>query len=183
MLLIDPKGAFGDGSHPSTRLALHLLDGLLSGTDGPADIMPAWGLDVGCGSGILALAAASLGCARVFAVDIDHQAISAAAGNLERNPEPGSRVYLSVGEPACARGPFDLVLANLAPSVHYRMSEVLWQAVAPGGWLILSGFFKIQKSMVVGPYTRNGAVQKEFSMDEGWAGSLLTRPDGTSAQC
>jgi ribosomal protein L11 methylase PrmA len=55
--------------------------------------------------------------------------------------------------------------------------SALWQAVAPGGWLILSGFFKIQKGMILGPYVRQGATEEGTLLDEGWAASLLKRPD------
>ena len=175
-LLIEPLEAFGDGSHPSTRLALRLLDELLGGARGSLDIVPAWGLDAGCGTGVLALAAASLGGLQVFAVDIDRAAVDAAALNLKKNPEPASRVHLIHGDLACARGPFGLVIANLAPAVHFRTSAVLWNAVAPGGWLIVSGFFGIQKGMVLGPFLGKGATRKRLLVDEGWAGSLLYKP-------
>ncbi|MBW1897019.1 MAG: 50S ribosomal protein L11 methyltransferase [Deltaproteobacteria bacterium] len=175
-LFIDSKEAFGDGSHPSTRLALLLLDELLCREKDRPDIVSEWSLDAGCGTGILALAAATLGGLKVFAVDIDPHAIEAAAENLKRNTRPGSMVCLAQGELSCARGPFGLVLANLAPSVHVRAKSVLWQAVAPGGWLILSGFFKIQKGMVLGFYVRQGATEEGCLLDEGWAASLLKRP-------
>jgi ribosomal protein L11 methyltransferase len=176
VLVIDPKEAFGDGAHPSTRLALRLLDDLFSGRCGSPDIQPGWVLDAGCGTGVLALAAATLADLKVFAVDISARAVDAAAGNLRRNSDPGSRVFLACGELACAQGPFGLVLANLAPSVHFRAGRTLWEAAAPGGWLILSGFFDIQKTMVLGPYVRHGATEKRCLLDDTWAGSLLKKP-------
>lgn len=175
-LFIDSKQAFGDGSHPSTRLALRLLDELLCQEKDRPNIVSEWALDAGCGTGILALAAATLADLKVFAVDIDPHAIEAAAENLKRNTGAGGRVSLALGGLSCARGPFGLVLANLAPSVHVSAKGVLWHTVAPGGWLILSGFFKIQKGMVLAPYVRQGATEKGYLLHEGWAASLLKRP-------
>lgn len=181
-LLIDPKEAFGDGSHPSSRLALRLLYGLSCGRHGSANIQPRWVLDAGCGTGLLALAAATLGHVKVFAVDISAGAVDAAAGNLRKNPGPGSRIFLAHGDLACARGPFGLVLANLAPSVHFRAGRTLWEAAAPGGWLILSGFFDIQKTMILGPYIRHGAIERRYLLDNSWAASLLKKPSSVQSE-
>ena len=177
VLCIDPKEAFGDGSHPSTRLALQILDELLSGQYGQPPVIQGWTLDAGCGSGVLALAASALGGFRVLAVDLDPPAIDAARGNLRLNPGPGSKVYLALGELSCARGPFGLVLANLVPSVHVRANKTLWRTVAPGGWLILSGFCQPQKDSILGPYVRNGATEKGFRLYQAWAGALLHKPE------
>jgi len=177
VLLIDPQEAFGDGSHPSTRLSLQLLDELLTGQHGPPPaVIEGWVLDAGCGSGVLALAAASLGGFKVLGVDLDRRAIDAARGNLSLNPRPGSKVFLALGELSCARGPFCLVLANLVPSVHVREYKTLWQVVAPGGWLILSGFCQAQKDLILRPYLQNGTMEKAYSLDQGWAGILLHKP-------
>ena len=176
MLLIDPGEAFGDGSHPSTSLALRLLEELLRGKYGPPPPVDGWVLDAGCGSGVLGLAAAALGSFKVLGVDLDSRAIEAARGNLRLNPGPGSKVSLALGELLCARGPFCLVLANLVPSVHVRAQKTLWRAVASGGWLILSGFFQTQKDLILLPYVRNGATEKGYSLDQAWAGIILHKP-------
>ena len=177
VLFIDPREAFGDGSHPSTSLALRLLDELISGKYGPPPTAPGWVLDAGCGSGVLGLAAAALGGFKVLGVDLDPHAIDAAQGNLRLNPEPGSKISLVLGELLCARGPFCLVLANLVPSVHVRAHKTLGRAVASGGWLILSGFFQTQKDLISLPYVRNGATEKGYSLDQAWAGILLHKPE------
>ncbi len=177
VLRIDAKDAFGDGSHPSTRLSLELLDVLLAGDFGLPPVRGAWALDAGCGSGILALAGAALGGLNVLAVDISAEAVVAARVNLQLNPMAGSRVYLVLGKLSCCRGPFDVVLANLVPSVHVEAHQSLWRAVRPGGWLILAGFCKGQKELISRPYIHSEAEEKAYLRDQGWAGLLLRKPD------
>jgi ribosomal protein L11 methyltransferase len=177
VLLIDPQDAFGNGNHPSTRLALLLLDELLSGKYGSPAKGQGWVLDAGCGSGVLALAAAALGEYKTLAVDLDPRAIYSARGNLRHNPGPGSKISLALGDLSCARGPFYLVLANLVPPLHSRVWHTLWGAVEPGGWLILSGFCETQKDSILSPYFQRGATEKALSVDKAWAGSLLHKPE------
>jgi ribosomal protein L11 methyltransferase len=177
ILFIDPQEAFGDGNHPSTRLALRLLDELLSGQYGPRPGVQGWVLDAGCGSGVLALAAATLGGFRVLAVDLDPRAIDATMGNLRHNRGSESKVFLALGELSCAQGPFCLVLANLVPTSHGRACKTLWRAVAPGGWIILSGFCHTQKDSILRPYLQNGAMEMACSVDQAWAGTLLNKPE------
>jgi ribosomal protein L11 methylase PrmA len=110
-------------------------------------------------------------------VDLDPRAIDAARGNLRHNQEPGSKIFLALGELSCAQGPFCLVLANLVPTLHVRAWKTLWRAVAPGGWLILSGFCDTHKDSILHPYVRNGATEKACSLDQVWAGILLLKPD------
>ena len=173
VLLIDPQEAFGDGYHPSTRIALRLVDELLTGKHGPVPPVKEWALDAGCGTGVLALAAAALGGFRVLAVDLDPRAVEAAQANLQFNPGPGCNVFLALGELSCARGPFCLVMANLVPTLHLRVYETLWKVVAPEGWLILSGFCQPQKDSILRPYIQHGAAEKACCVDHAWAGTLL----------
>jgi len=175
-LFIDPQDAFGDGNHPSTRLALRLLDDLLGDQYGPANMIQGWVLDAGCGSGVLALAAAALGGFQALGVDLDPKAIGAARKNLRHNAGPGSQVSLVLGDLSCARGPFCVVLANLVYPVHMSVCHTLWSALAPGGWLILSGFCQSHKESILGPYIQKGASERAFSKDRAWAGALLYKP-------
>ena len=176
VLLIDAQEAFGDGKHPSTRIALRLLDEFLNGQHGPPPVVDEWVLDAGCGSGVLALAAAALGGFKVLAVDLDPQAINATRNNLMLNSGPGSKVFLAMGELSCAQGPFCIVLANLVPTLQTRAYKTLWRAVAPGGWLILSGFCQAQKEWILRPYIQNGATEKACYLEQAWAGVLLYKP-------
>jgi ribosomal protein L11 methyltransferase len=178
ILLVDPQEAFGDGNHPSTRLALQLVDELLAESYGLTPGAEGWVLDAGCGTGVLALAAAALGDFNVLALDLDPRAIGATRGNLRLNPGLRSRVSLALGDLSCARGPFCLVLANLVPTLHVRAYKILWRVVAPGGWLILSGFCSTQKDSILRPYLQDGAEEKADCVDHAWAGTLLYKPEG-----
>jgi len=174
-LRIEALQAFGDGRHSSTVLALRLLDGLLEGQYGPPP-GKGWVLDAGCGTGILALAAAALGGFAVLSVDISPEALAAARLNRLHNPVAGARVVLVRGDLACCRGPFRIVLANLVPSVHGGVARFLWEATAKGGWLILAGFSKKQKKLVCRPYLSRGAEERAALTDHPWAGVLLRKP-------
>jgi ribosomal protein L11 methyltransferase len=176
LLLIEPREAFGDGNHASTRVALRLIDELFSGQHGPPPLASAWGLDAGCGTGVLALAAAALGGLRVLAVDIDPRAVRAAADNLTLNPGPGGKVFLASGDLSCARGPFFLMMANLVPTLQVRVHDTLWEGLAPGGWLILAGFCPAHKDEILHPYLRQGATEKAWVVDQAWVGTLLHKP-------
>jgi ribosomal protein L11 methyltransferase len=145
VLALDPGMAFGTGLHPTTRLCLagverwadeHRLDGAIV-------------LDVGCGSGILAIAAARLGAASVLGVDTDPIAVDATAANARRNRLAG-RVRVRHGSVPTGAGPFDLVLANLIASVLVRLAPALAGELrapgaggvgAGGGCILAAGIF------------------------------------------
>lgn len=135
LILLDPGMAFGTGLHPSTRLCLILLEAHLR----PGDSV----LDLGTGSGVLAIAAAKLGAASVLARDIDPIAVEAARENVARN---GVNHVVRVEEGSLpeaggqAKAGFDLVLVNILAEVIIRLlGEGLAEIVNPRGRLILSG--------------------------------------------
>ncbi len=175
VLFIHARQAFGDGGHPSTRLALRLMEGLFAGDYGTPP-PSGWGLDAGCGSGILALAATGLWPGKVLAVDISSEAIKEARANRQCNVKQGSRVFLALGGLSSCRGPFSVVLANLVPSVHVDAWKSLWESLHSGGWLLLAGFSEGQKQLVAEPYIRSGGKEKAFLLDQGWGGLLLQKP-------
>jgi ribosomal protein L11 methyltransferase len=126
---IDPGMAFGTGNHPTTALCLQLLQEIVSG----GEIV----LDVGTGSGILAIAAAKLGASSVTGIDIDPVAVEAARGNVEMN---GLHLAIEVADsPAAYEGTADIVVANIVPNVIIGMADALCSKVAPGGTLVTSG--------------------------------------------
>jgi ribosomal protein L11 methyltransferase len=136
VLALDPGMAFGTGLHPTTRLCLAALEGL-------ADRGALAGrrlLDVGCGSGILAIAGVRLGAASALGVDTDPIAIEATAANARRN-RIGRRVRAREGSLPTGQRPFDVVVANLIASLLVRLAGDLRTEVAPGGTLLASGIF------------------------------------------
>ena len=134
VLALDPGMAFGTGLHPTTRLCL-------AGVERLADaglVAGARVLDVGCGSGILAVAAARFGAREVLGVDIDPLAVEATAANARRN-RVARIVRARAGSLPATGRPYDLVLANLIASLLVRLAAELYGAVRPGSGMAGSG--------------------------------------------
>lgn len=155
---LDPGVAFGTGTHPTTRLVLRWIDAHL-----PA---AATVLDYGCGSGILAIAAAKLGASSVTGTDIDPQALQAARHNSAANG-----VVARYTEPdALGQGTWDIVLANILSNPLKLLAPALAARVAPGGVLVLSGILDRQADDVIDAY-RAAAPQLALAVwaaDDGW---------------
>ncbi len=140
VLVLDPGMAFGTGSHPTTRLCLEWLERTVT----PGVTV----LDYGCGSGILAIAAAKLGAAPVLGVDIDAQAVAAARANAERN-----RVNARFEDSAQSiRGQFDIVVANILSNPLKALAPAIGAHVRPGGRLALSGILSEQADALIAAY-------------------------------
>ena len=131
---LDPGMAFGTGLHPTTRLCLTALEERAD--RGPLGRV----LDVGCGSGILSIAAVRLGGTRALGVDIDPIAVEATVANARHN-RVGKRVRAWEGSVPTGEGPFDTVLANLIAGVLIEIAPDLAGELGPGGTLIGSGIF------------------------------------------
>ncbi len=140
-LILDPGMAFGTGSHPTTRLCLEWLERYVT-----ADCSL---LDYGCGSGILAIAAARLGASPVTGVDIDPQAVDAAKANAERNGV--SAHFADSREPI--DGQFDILIANILANPLKALAPALAAHVRPGGWLALSGILVEQEEELMAIYS------------------------------
>ncbi len=138
-ITLDPGVAFGTGSHPTTRLCLQWLDASIRGGESV--------LDYGCGSGILAIAAARLGAARVIGIDIDPQAVVAARGNAMQN-----RVAARFDEPGAHLPACDVVLANILAGPLITLAPLLAAATRPGGSAVLSGILESQAEEVRAAY-------------------------------
>jgi ribosomal protein L11 methyltransferase len=140
-ITLDPGMAFGTGLHPTTRGCLRLLQEI--------DPMPALVLDVGIGSGILALAALRLGAERAVGLDTDPLAIEAAVANAERNGF-ADRLVASVGTlPEASTASYPLVLANLVAAVIIELAPRLAAQLAPGGVLLASGIIEPKAEAVM----------------------------------
>jgi len=130
---IDPGLAFGTGLHASTRLALQLIDSAFTDHQAPHTV-----LDVGTGTGILGIAAALFGAAKVLGIDNDSDAVACAADNVAQN-RVNQIMSVSGSDLSDLTGPFDLVVANITSDVLTRLAPQLVSRIAPDGQLILAG--------------------------------------------
>ncbi|GEN23899.1 ribosomal protein L11 methyltransferase [Halomonas cupida] len=162
-LKLDPGLAFGTGTHPTTALCLEWLDGLA--LDGGLDGLDV--LDVGCGSGILAIATLKLGAASAIGTDIDPQALTASRDNAERNDIESSRLELRYPEQMGAER-FPLVVANILAGPLVELAPTIGQHVAPGGRLALSGILADQAEEVLDAYRAQGLIMDTPCYREGW---------------
>jgi len=148
ILLVRSGEAFPPG-HPSTRLSLDLLREMLAAA--PVKSL----LDVGCGAGLLGLAAAALGVPRVVGADISPAAVQVTRENARDNGLAGA-LQVVRGSTECLKGPFGLVIANLPWEVQMDKVSELDRLAAPGGRLILSGFRDNQEDLLTQGYQRLG---------------------------
>lgn len=167
-VLIDlaPGLAFGTGQHQSTRLALALL------ADTCAETTPARTLDLGAGSGILAVAAAKLGASDITAVDIDPIAVEAAQETARRN-QVADQIHIQQGGiPPNQR--YDLILANLTADLLQHLAPKIAAATAPAGRLIASGFLTARQKEVTQSLTNANLHPTKTRTEDNWSALLAT---------
>jgi ribosomal protein L11 methyltransferase len=173
---IDPGMAFGTGTHPTTQLCLEFVEEAFESGSAPAQV-----IDIGCGSGILAIAALKLGAKKGLGVDIDLDSVKATNENARLN---GVSERLEVGLGSVAeinQGEFSLqkaglVLANiLAPVLERLLDEGLGELLAPGGMLVLSGIIAEQADGVIAAAGRNGLRLKDRKQDGDWVALAVIR--------
>ena len=171
-LLIEAAMAFGTGHHGTTLGCLRALDRLAE-----AGVSPARVADVGCGTAVLAMAAARVWEAEVIASDIDPVAVEVAEANLAANDLSGQiKVIEAVGfDHPDLQGPFDLILANILKGPLMDLAEPMAAAMVPGGTAILSGILVDQAETVAACYAQAGfnLANREDIVD--WTTLTLTR--------
>ena len=162
VLVEHDSAAFGDGSHPTTRLCARAVDLLCRSHPGCAV------LDVGTGTGILARVARARGATRIVATDIDAAARAAAMRNIAL--DHGARVPIAVTDAAPDAGgaPFHVVVANILEGVLAALAPALVAALVPGGVLVLSGFTAPQTPFVRARFTALGVTLVQQAEHDGW---------------
>jgi ribosomal protein L11 methyltransferase len=167
---LDPGMAFGTGHHPTTRMCLELLETHVT----PGTRI----LDLGCGSGILSIAAAKLGAASAFGLEIDPIAATAAARNVRDNGVQDSVTTeeATLPHPNVAEGAYDLAIANISSKVIVDLAEHIAAAVKSGGTIILSGVLEEQQARVVKRMAELGVIVDEVMTDADWVALVATTP-------
>ena len=169
---IEPSMAFGTGTHETTRHCLEFLESLMSTRGAGASF-----LDVGCGSGILALAASKLGARAVTAIDNDPVALDNAKKNAALNHVGGVRFLECIPTNEL----FDLASANIISGTLIALKGPLKASVHEGGHLILSGILNDQAKEVMSAY-EGGYRRIDVKSDEPWVTILLQRSSGRTAR-
>jgi ribosomal protein L11 methyltransferase len=167
-VVLDPGMAFGTGTHATTSLCLGAIDDFLARRPGGSV------LDVGTGSGLLAIAARKLGAGRVAANDNDPVAVAVAAENAERN---GASLELTGAPPEAIPGVFDLVVANILANVLVDLAPVLARKTAPGGELVLAGILVPQEEEVRLPFHGQGLLPLPGARRGEWSMLRFRRPE------
>jgi len=167
---IDPGMAFGTGSHPTTALCLERLDELLAERPG-ADV-----LDIGTGSGILAIGAALLGAGRVCGTENDPVALEAARRGAALNGLAPGRLELLLAEPDQVPGIFGVVVANILLNTLVELAPAIAARVAPSGRLVLSGLLADQGEEAEAAYRAQGLRTLGRKQREEWIRVEMERP-------
>jgi ribosomal protein L11 methyltransferase len=164
-IVILPSMGFGTGHHATTRLCLAALQTI--------DLAGKTVLDVGTGSGVLAIAGARLGAGRAIGIDCDADAIQSARENLDLNPEAHHVAFETMDLSNDTMPPADVVTANLTGALLVRSAPTLLAAVRPGGMLILSGIQSHERDDVRGAFG-DGEIRWERDED-GWVGIAVKK--------
>ena len=167
ILEIDPASSFGTGQHNTTQLCLELLENNL--TDGDRV------LDLGCGSGILSIAAMLLGAKEITAIDIEENAVKTAKDNAEKNSISKEKYTAYCGNVITDNdlvnkigSGYDVIVANIVADVLIAMSKLFSKFLRQDGTLIMSGVISERKDEVIDAVKANGFTLKSIQEKDGW---------------
>lgn len=164
VVVIQPSMGFGTGHHATTRLMLTALQNL--------DVRGRAVLDIGCGSGVLAIAAARLGARSALGIDNDSDALASAAENVWLN-SAGDLVRLEAGDFRELSSPSAIVLANLTGTLLERHAPTLAALVEPGGHLVVSGFLETETAVI--PALEKSLTLQTTDREDEWRSAVFEK--------
>lgn len=171
---IDPSSSFGTGSHATTKLCMEKLEKIVAGGEHV--------LDMGCGSGILTVAAMKLGAKDAVAVDIDEVAARIAAENMENNGLGADKVTVLDGDVladselyAKIGGEYGIICANIVAGIIIMMSDMFYEKLSKGGYLIASGIISEREEEVKKVLIASGFTVVESNVEDDWSVILLKK--------
>ena len=168
VIRLDPGLAFGTGHHPTTRMCLKFVEEFVR----PGASV----LDVGCGSGILSIAAAKLGAGSVLGFDVEADAVMAAGRNIEENKvEEVATVIEGTFQTGAGAGHYDLVLANISANVIIGSAKHFAPAAKPAGAIVFSGVLEERGDEVIDALITAGLVVSEVRQEGDWLAILAVR--------
>lgn len=176
-IVLDPGAAFGDGSHATTRIALRLLERFPAVVEmAPPFPKTGIGLDIGTGSGILAIALAKQvpTLRSVLALDIDACARSQARANLRLN-QLAHRISVSDRSLDAVEDPVAVALANLRFPTLKAMAGSLAESLLPGGWALCSGLLEVERDTLIRRFATSGLTPVAVETEGRWAGAAFRR--------
>lgn len=166
-VILDPGLSFGTGAHPTTQLCLKMLEKRIKGGERV--------LDLGCGSGILSIAALNLGAASVTAVDIDEQSVRVAAENASLNGIGPDRFSVLRGDVLTdpdflesLGGPYDIILANIVADVIIGLAPIVKNLLSPDGHFLCSGIIAGREQEVADALQWNGFTIAHSDNEKDW---------------
>ena len=174
---LDPSSSFGTGSHTTTRLCLEMVEKYMEKMNGDETYV----LDMGCGSGILGIAASLLGAKHITAVDIDENSARIAGENFAENNVQSEKYTVMAGNilndmdfynKVCARK-YNLIAANIVADVLMWMAPVFKKVLEEDGYLLVSGIISERSGEVISALEENGLCVKEFCESQEWAAVVL----------
>ena len=188
-IIINPHMAFGSGSHETTRMMLTLLLTNSNATNKEAETgntptdavhskshTPRTALDVGCGTGILGIAALMSGCNRLTAIDIDSDSVKNTIENLAANQFYNQEVIEGDISIIPASALYDIILANIHLNIHLEQMESYVSHLTSGGILFLSGFFSNETDNIIKSGQSHGLSFVRKMEENGWAAVMLQKP-------
>lgn len=163
-LVLDPGQAFGTGEHATTKMCLELLEA--------ADLAGKSVLDLGCGSGILAIAAVKMGASRVLAVDIDPMAVEVAKENARLN---GVTVPVLQGDGEMGNEQVDIIVSNIISATLIRLAGLAYERLKSGGWWQVSGIISDNWPDVLDEARRVGFTLDRTIEEDGWVAAQFSK--------